>query len=51
MKAVSSADVWLIDNGMKDKEVFLYARHAPLGCIALVHDLVQDRTPPGAVHT
>ena len=44
VEAVSSAHVWLVDNGRKDKEVFLYARHAPLGCIALVHDMVQDRT-------
>lgn len=44
IQAVAAADIWLIDNGIKDKETFLYARHAPIGCIAVVHDMTMDRT-------
>lgn len=40
--AVSQADIWLIDNGIKDKETFLYAKFLPIGSIALVHDMTMS---------
>jgi hypothetical protein len=42
IEAVSKADIWLLDNGIKDKEAFLYAKFAPQGCIAVVHDMTMD---------
>ena len=44
IKHVSDADIWLIDNGIKDKETFLYAKYAPIGSCAIVHDMSMDIT-------
>lgn len=43
-ETVSKADIWIIDNGEKLKETYLYSKYLPVGSIALVHDMTLDAT-------
>jgi len=39
---IRQSDFWLVDNGIKDKEVFLYAKYLKIGGLAFVHDMYSD---------